>query len=154
MKGTGNTGHNLSCRSVQDHSISARGNSECEIPLRRERGWWPCSNESTSHVDNPLVSHRADTETESLDNMESSTSRPMNHNNPTRFVYASHGLFRHVCHQPGTIPAEQFHIKYVKSLVAGQTSGVRNGVECGRCRSQHHEENMPTDVSSLFPYES
>lgn len=150
MKGIGSTEHILSCRSVPDHSVWVRGSSGCERPLRRERDWWPCSNESTSHVGSPLVNHTADTVTESLDNMESNTSRLKNRNNPIRFVSVSHGLFRHACRQPGTIPAEQFHTEYVRSLVAGQTSGVRNGVVCGRCRSQHHGGNMPTDVSFLL----
>lgn len=83
--------------------------------------------------------------------MESNTSHLKSRNNPIRFVSVSHGLFRHACHQPGTIPAEQFHTEYVRSLAAGQTNGARNGVVCGRCRSQRHGGNMPTNVSFSSP---
>lgn len=149
MKGTGSTKHNLSYQSVPDHSIWVRGSSGCETPLRHEKGWWPCSNESTSHVDSPLVNHTADTVRENLDSMESSTSHLMHRNDPTRSVSASHGLFQHVCRPPGTIHAEQSHTRYVKSLAEGRTSGARNGVEYGQYRSRHHGGNMPTGVSSL-----
>lgn len=130
MRGTDNTTHNPSCQFGLDRSTLVLENSECEIPLRHGRGWWPCSNVSTSHVDSLREDRIKDISRENLNSMVSSTPPQHCRNNQSRSVDVGREWFRRVYHRHETTHEVQFRKGYWTSLAEAQRSDARNVVGC------------------------
>jgi hypothetical protein len=141
--GTGSRVRSPSCRYAQGRSALGQESSEFATPLRRERGSWPYSSGSTSHVGSHQADYTAGSETGSSSSMESSRSHPECRRNRLLCACAGRELSRRVSHRHATILVAQCRIAYARSPVGVRKRGGHSVVDWTPCISRRREESMP-----------